>query len=218
MSDSDPGSKAPSPAPESVQDNDGQGTPEPPAANPTLDMDDEDNAGGALSDLESDLSEVDEAEFADFDPTAVALEDRPQVDIDEDVVKTLKASKKKRTDGAPKKPKEGKRERKKKSRRADDDDVDPDGVTIDGRRARKPKRIDGEKSERTKERKATPEPENEELLDPAERRRRALDRAMDAALRGPNKRRRGKKDEEVGHPFTKDLTVCSPRLGSRECI
>ena len=38
--------------------------------------------------------------------------------------------------------------------------------------------------------------ENEENLTPDERRRRALDRAMDAALKNPNKRRR-KKDEVV---------------------
>jgi transcription factor SPN1 len=58
-------------------------------------------------------------------------------------------------------------------------------------------RIEGNRSERerAKDRKE-PTPENEENLTPEERRRRALDRAMDAALKNPNKRRR-KKDEVV---------------------
>jgi transcription factor SPN1 len=167
----------------------------PPAPNPDLDMDeDEDNDP---SDLESLLSEVDEAEFADFDPTTVALEDRPLVGIDEDIARTLKAGKRKRADkdGEGKKPKEGKREKKKKARH--DEDEDPDGEELDGKRIRKTKRIDGERKDRDKPReRRPPTPENEENLTPEERRRRALDRAMDAALKNPNKRRR-KKDEVV---------------------
>ncbi len=58
-------------------------------------------------------------------------------------------------------------------------------------------RADGDKAPKDKPRKAAT-PENEELLSPDERRRRALDKAMDAALKNPNKRRR-KKDEVVGH-------------------
>jgi hypothetical protein len=165
------------------------------AANPPLDMDNEDNGP---SDNESELSEVDEGEFADFDPTTVALEDRPLVDIDEDIARTLKAGKRKKSGEAEgKKVKEGKREKKKK--RIRDEDGDPDGQEIDGKRVRKPKsvRIDGDRKERerAKERQP-PTPENEENLTPEERRRRALDRAMDAALKNPNKRRR-KKDEVV---------------------
>lgn len=164
-------------------------------ANPDLDMDDEDNN---LSDDDNDslLSEVDEAEFADFDPTTVALEDRPQVNIDEDVAKTLKAGKRKRADGE-KKPKEARRDKTKKKKSRRDEDEDPDGEQLDGKRVRKPKG-DGERKDRdrAKERRKTPEPENEENLTPEERRRRALDKAMDAALKNPNKRRR-KKDEVV---------------------
>ncbi|RQM07140.1 hypothetical protein DH86_00003494 [Scytalidium sp. 3C] len=187
MSDSEAGSRAASPAAEERLSED------PPVdsvpANP--DQDDDDDL-----DNDSELSEVDEAEFADFDPKTVALEDRPAIDIDEDVARTLKAAKRKRSekDGAAKKPKEGKREKKKRSRR--DDDEAADGDTVEGKRSRKPKstRTDEERDRAKERRKATPEPENEENLTPEERRRRALDRAMDAALKNPNKRRR-KKDE-----------------------
>lgn len=159
-------------------------TPPAPPANPSLDMDDEDND---MSDNESELSEVDEDEFANFDPTTIALEDRPLVEIDEDIARSLKATKRKKTgDGEAKKPKEGKREKKKK--RARDDDDDPDGQLLEGKRIRKPKsvRIEGKEKERAKR---EPTPENDENLTPDERRRRALDKAMDDALKNPNKRR-----------------------------
>lgn len=190
----------------SLEDRD---APTPPPANPDLDMDVSENERDA--DLESELSEVDEAEFADFDPTAVAIDDRPRVDIDEDVAKTLKASKRRRTDKdgeASKKPKEGKRDRLKKKRRpdtgedADEYDSGADGEILEGKRKTKSKpRGDGERKDRdrARERKREAqqqEAENEENLTPEERRRRALDRAMDAALKNPNKRRR-RKDEVV---------------------
>jgi len=220
MSDSGLDSTPMSPLPEAGHDDgdpnkpisEERDTPPPPAANPDLDMDDDDNdnmsTGG--SDNESDLSEVDEAEFADFDPTSVALEDRPLVGIDEDVARTLKASKRKRADGEGKRAKEGKRDKKKKSRR--DSDEDPDGVEMDGKRIRKPKRIEGDR-ERTKERrKATPEPENEENLTPEERRRRALDRAMDAALKNPNKRRRKKDEVDLEEAFDDEIAALKIRM------
>jgi transcription factor SPN1 len=177
-----------------------------PAAEADQDMDD-------LDDLDSELSEVDEAEFADFDPTTVAVDDRPIVNIDEDVARTLKASKKKKTDkdGEPKKPKEARREKPKKKKRTDVDagavddgsdvyDSGADGEIIEGKRKIKSKRTDGgERREKPRAKDRAPKPveeENEEELTPEERRRRALDRAMDAALKNPNKRRR-KKDEVV---------------------
>ncbi|RFU28585.1 hypothetical protein B7463_g7758, partial [Scytalidium lignicola] len=182
MSDSEEESRAVSPVPEERRS-------ESLPANPDQDEDDD-------LDNDSELSEVDEAEFADFDPKTVALEDRPAIEIDEDVARTLKAAKRKRSDkdGESKKPKEGKREKKKRSRR--DDNEEADGETLEGKRIRKPKsnRTDEERDRIKERRKATPEPENEEHLTPEERRRRALDRAMDAALKNPNKRRR-KKDE-----------------------
>ncbi|RAL68379.1 hypothetical protein DID88_007110 [Monilinia fructigena] len=135
------------------------------------------------------------------------------VGIDEDVAKTLKASKRKRVEGEGKKPKEGKRDKKKRSRR--DSDEDPDGMEIDGKRVRKPKRVDGERKDRdrTKERrKATPEPENDENLTPDERRRRALDKAMDAALKNPNKRRRKKDEVDLEEAFDDEIAALKLRM------
>ncbi|APA11015.1 hypothetical protein SS1G_03279 [Sclerotinia sclerotiorum 1980 UF-70] len=222
MSDTDLDSRLTTPLPEAGNDagdpnrpiSQERDTPEPPMANPDLDMDDLDNAeNGAESDNESDLSEVDEANFDDFDASKVALDERPMVGIDEDVAKTLKASKRKRTDGEGKKPKEGKREKKKRPRR--DSDEDPDGIEIDGKRVRKPKRVDGDRKERdrTKERrKATPEPENDENLTPDERRRRALDKAMDAALKNPNKRRRKKDEVDLEEAFDDEIAALKLRM------
>ncbi|ATZ52654.1 Bcspn1 [Botrytis cinerea B05.10] len=223
MSDSDLDSKPTTPLPEAGNDagdpnrpiSQERDTPEPPVANPDLDMDDLDNAedGGAGSDNESDLSDVDEANFDDFDASKVALDERPMVGIDEDIAKTLKASKRKRAEGEAKKPKEGKRDKKKRPRR--DSDEDPDGMEIDGKRIRKPKRVEGEGKDRdrTKERrKATPEPENDENLTPDERRRRALDKAMDAALKNPNKRRRKKDEVDLEEAFDDEIAALKLRM------
>ena len=187
---------------------------DPPMANSNLDMDESDLDKNG--DLDSELSEVDEAEFADFDPTtvAVAVDERP-VTIDDEVARTLKAAKRKRTDkdgeSGARKPKEAKREKpKRKKTRTDLDagaiddggdeyDSGADGEILEGKRRPKPKstRTDGDRRDRERARRKEPEPEeNEENLTPEERRKRALDRAMDAALKNPNKRRR-KKDEVV---------------------
>jgi transcription factor SPN1 len=193
MSDSDNDeARAASPLGSAPEDQD---TPSAPADNAEEDMKDSD---GDMSDLESELSEVDETEFANFNPDAL---ERP-VEIDEEAARSLIAAKRKRTDkdGQQKKPKEARRQKK---RRGDDDDSGADGEILEGKRKSKPKsvRIEGEKKERdrAKERKREEqrqEIENEENLTPDERRRRALDKAMDNALKNPNKRRR-KKDEVV---------------------
>src|SRR5271170_8029678 len=90
------------------------------------------------SDDDSLLSEVDEAQFADFDPTAVQI--APDL---ETLNRTIKASKRKRVDGEeprPKKKKEGTREKVKKNRRrADSDDGFSGGEEIEGKRVRKAK-------------------------------------------------------------------------------
>ncbi|KAH6854775.1 hypothetical protein B0I37DRAFT_388669 [Chaetomium sp. MPI-CAGE-AT-0009] len=143
--------------------------------------DDDGNASDKDSDL---LSEIDEDQFEDYDPT---LEERP-VEIDENVAMTLKAAKRKRVDGeTSKKPKEGRRPKKRS--RATDDEVG-DAET----RERRPRKARAT-GERQPQRNEVPEEEeNEENLTPEERRRRALHRAMDNALKNPSKRRR-KKDE-----------------------
>ncbi|KAH2122926.1 Transcription factor iws1 [Aspergillus fumigatus] len=135
---------------------------------------------GVDSDEESILSEVDEAQFEDFDPENVDIEDRPQLAIDEDNLKLIGRHKRKRTeeDGQQvKRKREGRRE--KKNRRRDMEEGLDEGEDKSRRRDRK-------------KRDATPE--DEELLDPAMRRRRALDRAMDEALKKPTKRHFRKAD------------------------
>ncbi|KAK9442169.1 transcription factor IWS1 [Metarhizium brunneum] len=152
----------------------------------------QDEVAAAGSDRDSDaLSEIDENEFEDYDPETANIEDRP-VDIDEDIARTLKATKRKRVAGdAPKKPREGRREKKRRDR--DDDVAMEDGSEVDGKAPRRARRT-GE-GERRRTKPDTPQPENEEELSPEERRKRAIDRALDAAIKkgGTSKRRR--KDE-----------------------
>ena len=137
------------------------------------------------SDDDSLLSEVDEAQFADFDAAAV------QVAPDfETLNRTIKVSKRKRVDGEeprPKKRKEGTREKiKKNRRRRDSDDGFSGGEEVEGKRSRKTKSGgDGEKARR----RPAVEEIDEETLSPEERRRRALDRAMDAAIKKSNTKR-----------------------------
>lgn len=188
-----------------------------PVSNPTADID---TADGDMSDNDSILSDVDEAQFEDFDPANVVIDDRPAIAVDEDNVRLLGRHKRKRDteggdgDGITKKRKEGRREKPKKSRKkrsTDDEDDFSGGQELEGKRFRKRKSgaagASGRK-EKIRIRKATPE--NEDALDPEESeflpgavtligglltfpppgRRRALDRAMDAALKNPAKRRR----------------------------
>lgn len=90
-------------------------------------------------DNESELSDVDEAQFEDFDPANIAIEDRP-VDVDASNVNQLKAGKRKRDDGddAPKKKKkEGRRDKPKKSRKKrDEDEHFSGGEELEGKRSR----------------------------------------------------------------------------------
>lgn len=151
----------------------------PPIAEPTMDMEtveddaapidrpgdgDEEDDDDADSDV---LSEVDEAQFEDFDANAVAIEERPRV-VDADGVAQLGVHKRKRdeTDGtAKKKRKEGRREKPKRSKKAhDSDDGFEYGEAVDGKRSRKSK-APGEKRRKAR----TPSPENDDHLTPEER-------------------------------------------------
>ncbi|MCJ1374900.1 Transcription factor iws1 [Loxospora ochrophaea] len=193
----DPDSRPMTPLPEAGNDPgdpnqplyDDRDRPAPPIGNPTADMDE-------ISDNDSVLSEVDEAQFEDFDPANIEIDERPAIAVDEDNVKLLGRHKRKRdrADGGDgeggRRKKEGKREKPKKSRKKKDADDDfSGGEELEGKRARKRKAATegGEKRERVRRQ---PSPENEDNLSPEERRKRALDRAMDAALKNPNKRRR----------------------------
>ncbi|KAI9673365.1 MAG: Transcription factor iws1 [Trizodia sp. TS-e1964] len=147
---------------------------------------------------DSDLSEVDEAQFDDFDAANVALDDRPAIAVDESNVALLGTHKRKRAatevdDPAKKKKKVNRREKIRKPRKKDSDDGFSGGEEIDGKRERK-KRSVIEKKGAAKASKRDATPENEENLSPEEIRKRNLDKAMDEALRNPNRRRR-KKDE-----------------------
>lgn len=166
-----------------------------------------DEIAAADSDRDSDaLSEVDENQFEDYDPETANIEDRP-VEIDEDVARTLKASKRKRADGdvTAKKPREGRREKK---RRDKDDDVvmDEDAPHEGGKKPRRSRRA-GDTERRPKSKASTPEPENEDHLSPEERRKRAIDRALDAAIKKPNGARRKKKDEIVRFLIIPDICM-----------
>ncbi|KAM0276515.1 hypothetical protein ACHAQH_006664 [Verticillium albo-atrum] len=145
-----------------------------------------------LSDVESDaLSEIDENQFEDYDPETANIEDRP-VAVDEDVAKTLKASKRKQADGdKTRKPKEGRREKKRS--RADDDEA-ADGDFDENRSSRKSRR-GGEPRPRAQ--KASPQPQNEDHLSPEERRQRAIDRTLDGVFKKPTKRRKRKDEEDL---------------------
>ncbi len=168
----------PSPLPEPGDDprNPNQPTeelPDPPAAsidNPRADIDD-------FSDNDSILSDVDEAQFEDFDPNQVAIEERP-IAVDEDTVKLLGRHKRKRADGevdgegGKKKKKEGKREKVKKVRKRQDSDDDfSGGQEVEGKRVRKRKAFteEGGKPRKEKQKPRLASPENDEQLDPEER-------------------------------------------------
>ncbi|KAG9254039.1 transcription factor IWS1 [Emericellopsis atlantica] len=151
----------------------------------------QDELAAADSDRDSDaLSEVDENLIEDYDPAAASIEDRP-VEIDEDVARTLKASKRKTADGPAKKPREGRREKKKRN---DEEDMQIDGDSY-GQKPRRQRRTAAEGERRSKPQAAEPEPENEDHLSPEEKRKRAIDRALDAAIKKPAGSRRKKKDE-----------------------
>lgn len=178
--------------PEIDEENDAAGT--PPMADPYADMetreddehpatankganDDEqenedgnpDNTGTAAEDdddLESELEELDEKEFENFDPSALNIPDKP-IDVDESNVGLLGVHKRKRTteeqdeyDARKKKKKEKKRERAGRRRKGGEDDFEG-GEEVDGKRSRKSKAKAG--------RARTP-PEDEENLTPDERR------------------------------------------------
>ena len=80
------------------------------------------DSDGVLSDDESILSEVDEAEFENFDPENVEVDERPQLAIDEDNLKLIGRHKRKRADGEEGRPRRKEGRREKKSRRARDDE------------------------------------------------------------------------------------------------
>lgn len=143
-------------------------SPIPPVANPTQDMDQPD-----LSDNDSVLSDIDEAQFEDFDPANIAIEDRPAIAVDEDNVGLIGRHKRNREDGAEvkKKKKEGRREKPKKRKRQDDDDAFSGGEEIDGKRSSRRRKAVEDGAAPAERRKPRRQETPEEELDPETRTR-----------------------------------------------
>ena len=140
-------------------DNEDELTKPAPAADDDNDEEEEEEVNGGGSDDESILSEVDEAQFEDFDPENVDIEDRPQLAIDEDNLKLIGRHKRKRTeegDGerSSRRKKEGRREKKSRRMRELEEGGEDD---------------EGESKSRKKERKKKDATPDEELLDPETR-------------------------------------------------
>ncbi|GBF66982.1 transcription factor [Trichophyton mentagrophytes] len=181
-------------------------SPEPRLDSPALDKDEneedvtldkERDIAADISDDESVLSDVDEEQFKEFDPADIPLDDRPALAIDEENLKLVGRHKRRRTeeDGegqTKKKKKEGRRD-KKSHRKKQGSEEFSGGEEMDGKRRRKRREGGGEKAPR-QSKKQVEEEIDEESLDPATRRRRALDRMMDEALKKPSKRRIKKAD------------------------
>ncbi|EME47860.1 hypothetical protein DOTSEDRAFT_69699 [Dothistroma septosporum NZE10] len=161
------------------------------------------NTTDAINDDDDDdsvLDEVNEEEFADFNPDTMEL--NTQREIDADTIGAIGVHKRKRTaeeeeeHQRKKKKKEKKREKPKRRRAGADEDDFEGGPEIDGKRSRKNKLdADGKPIKRAGK---APEPEvSEEHLSPEERRRRALDRKMDEALKSHRvSRRKAAQDAE----------------------
>ena len=166
----------------------------------------------------SELSELDEDQFDDYDPTTADIRDRP-VAIDADAAQTLKASKRKRAESTTIKrptasattssgaPSWRRRRRDKRPRRDaadsdaaadsnnDDDDDDHAGdyrAPPSGPRRQRRRRVGAAAAGDVDDVVV-----DESLLDPAERRRLEISRAFDSAVGKKPTKRRTKKDEIV---------------------
>lgn len=154
----------------------------PPLAEPTADMEtrEEDGADPALDDedggddndgLDSDLEELDDAEFDNFDASALKIPDQP-LQVDESNVALLGVHKRKRTAEEEaererkKKKKDRKREKPKRRKVTAGEDEFEGGEDLDGKRSRRSKV--GPDGRPAKVRRAAT-PENEENLTPEER-------------------------------------------------
>lgn len=136
-----------------------------------------DNTGAAVEDdddLESELEELDEKEFENFDPSALNLPEQPLA-VDESNVALLGVHKRKRTADEEaererkKKRKEKKRDKPKRSRKGGDEDDFEGGEEISGKRSRKGKVGSDGRPAKSKSRARTPDDVNEEELPPEER-------------------------------------------------
>ncbi|KAH7073559.1 hypothetical protein FB567DRAFT_492788 [Paraphoma chrysanthemicola] len=174
-------------------------TPNPTLAEPYQDMevtegkeemaDPDDLQEGGLSDNESVLSDALDDEqldeqFGEFDASNIAIEERPAQAIDEDTVKQIGVHKRKRTAGEGEEPKKKKKRADKPRRKKNKDGEDGEGAD-DGTRKSKRSKKEG------RVRAASPD-DAEENLTPEERRKRALDRQINALVKSGSSRRRKK--------------------------
>ncbi|KAI5359138.1 Putative transcription factor IIS, TFIIS/LEDGF domain superfamily [Septoria linicola] len=174
-------------------------------------------------DDESELEELDEHEFADFDATALNIPDKP-IDVDESNVALLGVHKRKRTAEEEaererkKKKKEKKRDKPSRKRRTGEDEEDFEGgPEMDGKRSRKGK---GSKPSQSSRRERTPV--DLESLPPDERRRRALEAKMDEALKTHRVSRRKaaqdmeeRADQEIADMRTRIAKACEADAQAR---
>ncbi|KAF2742895.1 hypothetical protein M011DRAFT_432054 [Sporormia fimetaria CBS 119925] len=163
-------------------------TPNPPITDPYKDMevvepdeknrlpDQDDLQEAGLSDDESVLSEVDEAQFEDFDVGDINVEQRPAQVITD--VSVIGVHKRKRAEGEGEAPKKKKKRADKPKRRKKRDEEVGEGEELGPRKSRR-SRKEG------RVRDDSPEDDN---LTPEERRRRALERQLDASLKTTNRR------------------------------
>ncbi|KAI5245826.1 transcription factor iws-1 [Aureobasidium subglaciale] len=131
--------------------------------NPELSIPEAANNDDNDADSDDNLSDVDEAQFQDFDPNAIAIEERPRV-VDASGVALLGKHKRKRDDAdgeGKKKRREGRREKPKRSKRGEDGADFDDGDDAEGRRRKT-------KGPGEKRKKRTPSPEDDSNLTPEE--------------------------------------------------
>ncbi|KAM0472250.1 hypothetical protein ACHAPX_008932 [Trichoderma viride] len=177
----------------------------------------QDEVAGADSDRESDLlSEIDENQFEDYDPETANIEDRP-VEIDEDIARTLKASKRTRAEGeqAVKKPRGTRREK----RRDREEDASMQDVSS-GEAEKKPRRKRAEAERRPRVKSTSPRDDgaNDENLTEEQRANREIDRRLDAALktRGTAPKRRRKDEIDLEDEIDEQLAALKVHM-ERAC-
>lgn len=194
-------------------------TPNPPIGDPDQDMevtekkaemsDQDDIEEAGLSDNESALSDADDAYLEEFDAGAIAIEERPAQMIDDSNLGLIGVHKRKRTAGedAPKKKKKKiDKPRRKKNR---DDEASGGDDQAAGRRSRRSK-----KGGQVRGASPDAQDEPEEHLTPEERRRRALDRAMDEAVKGNSTRRRKKGDIDLEQMADQEIEEMRKRMSA----
>ncbi|KAF2463641.1 uncharacterized protein BDR25DRAFT_272832 [Lindgomyces ingoldianus] len=174
--------------------------------------DQDDIEGAGLSDDASELSELDEQQFDDFNAEDIAIEERPAQMIDETNVNLIGVHKRKRAEGegepAKKKKKKDSRRDKPRRKKTHDDEVSA-GEDTGGRKSRKRKegRIRGASPDSAAE---------DEHLTPEERRKRALDRSIDQVVKSSkgSSRRRKKGDIDLDQMADQEIEDMRRRMAA----